>query len=629
MTVMGHFWRVARRAAAPLFAAYAWPLDAPPTLTSSYGDFRAQHFHGGIDLSTGRRIGVPVRAVANGTVARVRASGVGYGLSVYLRLDAGRTAVYAHLDAFEEKLGAWVAAVQESTARYEQDLYPPAGRFHYKRGQTIGFSGETGAGPPHLHVELREGEMGLNPLAHGLAVKDGVRPAIEALWVTPSPGGGQVEGSYLPKRYDAQGGNGAHRLAAPVPVWGPIRLAVEASDGHDAGSARLGIYRVEAWLDGEPIYGAHVDSVSWLETREVKVAFDYEARAAERGSRRAYALYAMPGLRAGVAWRAAHELQAGMGTHELRVRCVDAADNEAELLATLRWDPPAASVPMPPPGGGSPLVVLRRGGVVVRPYGLDVESPTPPRQLNADGSALYEVPDSFRGRLALSRPGGDLVLQLGRAEPGWRSVVTSDDGRFSVEIGPEAPFEAHPVAVEDSPEPGPVFPWGETVSGSYRVHPAALPWRETLGLELSFPDGVPDRAGLFLLGEDGPALVGSDAGPKALRGGTRDLGDFVAVRDTVPPVAGEPEVRGPKQGSRSRGSLRVRWPVRDEGAGFGPDEVRLWVDGKAAPVEYDVDAKRAVWRPHRVPPPGTRAYRLEVTDKLGNRTVREGRFTHR
>src|SRR5210317_1265062 len=85
-----------------LGAAYLWPLSEAPVLTSTYGEHRANHFHGGIDLSTGQRNGLPVRAIADGYVIRVRASGVGYGRAVYQLLDDGNTAVYGHLDAFAE-----------------------------------------------------------------------------------------------------------------------------------------------------------------------------------------------------------------------------------------------------------------------------------------------------------------------------------------------------------------------------------------------------------------------------------------------------------------------------------------------------------------------------------------------
>jgi murein DD-endopeptidase MepM/ murein hydrolase activator NlpD len=77
-----------------LAAPYAPPLAATPGLSSGFGEFRTAHFHAGLDYSTDQVEGKEVRAVEDGWVERVRASGVGYGRALYLRLADGHTAVY-------------------------------------------------------------------------------------------------------------------------------------------------------------------------------------------------------------------------------------------------------------------------------------------------------------------------------------------------------------------------------------------------------------------------------------------------------------------------------------------------------------------------------------------------------
>ena len=140
-------------ASAPSFGApLRWPLaGAARPLRGGFGETRSNHFHAGLDLSTGQRIGAPVFAPGTGTLERVRTSGVGYGRSLYLRLTDGRLIVLGHLDAFEPRLAAWVDSVQRATATYEQDLWPEAGLFRYAVGDPMAWSGESGAGPPHLH----------------------------------------------------------------------------------------------------------------------------------------------------------------------------------------------------------------------------------------------------------------------------------------------------------------------------------------------------------------------------------------------------------------------------------------------------------------------------------------------
>src|SRR5439155_20187677 len=126
--------------------------------------------------STGRRVVSPFNAPDSGWFERVLASCVGYARSIYLHARDGRLIVFGHLDAFDEPLGSYVDSVQRATLEYEQDLTPPPGRFRVSAGRRIAWSGESGVGPPHLHMEVRIGDMAMNPLRAGLALPDPPRP---------------------------------------------------------------------------------------------------------------------------------------------------------------------------------------------------------------------------------------------------------------------------------------------------------------------------------------------------------------------------------------------------------------------------------------------------------------------
>lgn len=99
------------RAAPPLLLPA--PLGPAAMVTSSFAEYRAGHYHGGVDYSTGGREGLPIPAPAAGWVYRVRASGVGYGQAVYYRLDDGRTLLYGHLSGFHPRIEALVEAEQD------------------------------------------------------------------------------------------------------------------------------------------------------------------------------------------------------------------------------------------------------------------------------------------------------------------------------------------------------------------------------------------------------------------------------------------------------------------------------------------------------------------------------------
>jgi murein DD-endopeptidase MepM/ murein hydrolase activator NlpD len=154
----------------PLLAqksTYIWPLDSSLALTGNYGEIRSNHFHTGIDLSTNGREGLPVQAIADGTVSRIRISSGGYGRCVYIRHDNGQVSVYAHLSAFNTEIHEALFTEINKRQVYELDLTAPAEALRIRQGQIIGYSGNSGSSTgPHLHFEIRDDktEIPYNPL---------------------------------------------------------------------------------------------------------------------------------------------------------------------------------------------------------------------------------------------------------------------------------------------------------------------------------------------------------------------------------------------------------------------------------------------------------------------------------
>jgi hypothetical protein len=159
-----------------------WPLPEDNGVTSSFGDPRASHLHAGIDLSTDGRDGLPVRAVADGEIVRLKVEWRGYGNALYIRHTGGEESMYGHLERFENgrlHLGDVVARAQaEKKTRYPGniDVTPPV---RVRRGDIIAWSGETGVGLPHLHFEwrARDGTQPLDPLRAGL-LASALRPEV-------------------------------------------------------------------------------------------------------------------------------------------------------------------------------------------------------------------------------------------------------------------------------------------------------------------------------------------------------------------------------------------------------------------------------------------------------------------
>ena len=81
-------------------ARFAWPLADYDGLSASFGEYRGDRLHTGIDLKTNEETGWLVKAVADGEIYRLKDRWRGYGRALYVRHDDGFVSVYAHLDRF-------------------------------------------------------------------------------------------------------------------------------------------------------------------------------------------------------------------------------------------------------------------------------------------------------------------------------------------------------------------------------------------------------------------------------------------------------------------------------------------------------------------------------------------------
>ena len=147
------------------------PLDIPLILAGTFGELRSNHFHAGIDIKTQQRQGLPVYAIADGTVTRIKVSLWGYGKVLYLAHPDGHTSVYAHLQKFSPEIEAYIKRIQYERRSYEIEVFPDFGELSVKKEELIAYTGNTGGSSgPHLHFEIRNSisEKPVNPLLYGL-----------------------------------------------------------------------------------------------------------------------------------------------------------------------------------------------------------------------------------------------------------------------------------------------------------------------------------------------------------------------------------------------------------------------------------------------------------------------------
>ncbi len=160
---------------------------SPAEISGSFGEYRNYgRYHPGLDYKTYNRTGLPVVAPYESTIEIVHMSATGYGNALFLRSSRGEIFTLAHLQDFTGKnagLEAFRRAVE--LLRTEQTsvfTIPPW--FHYRRGESLARSGESGIGAPHLHFEIRSQTEYINPLSvPGLAISDRTSPKILNLYL--------------------------------------------------------------------------------------------------------------------------------------------------------------------------------------------------------------------------------------------------------------------------------------------------------------------------------------------------------------------------------------------------------------------------------------------------------------
>ncbi len=243
------------------------PIISPTRIKSVFGEYRGNHFHSGIDLSTWQAVGVPVRAIDDGEIFMFSRLLYGYGNVLYLR-HKNYISVYAHLDRFEEKY-----LKLESFSKRMAELYGD-GRYilHYKlknpikvkKGQIIAYSGETGSGPPHLHFELRNKNwMPINPF-NFVVVLDELKPEIKRVFVSPLKWYSKVDDKI--KRIEIKE-NTIFHATGPFSIEALIWDRIDKYD-------KVGVYEIRAFIDDIEISHIRFDDFSFSEKREVGVTYD-------------------------------------------------------------------------------------------------------------------------------------------------------------------------------------------------------------------------------------------------------------------------------------------------------------------------------------------------------------------
>lgn len=280
--------------------AWLFPIQPgkPNYLAGTMGELRSSHFHGGIDIRTNNRIGIPVVATRDGYISRAQVSSFGYGTVLYVTHPGEKVSVYAHLERIVGKLGAFVKREQYSRKAFEVQFNFNPREYPVKRGDTIALSGNTGSSQgPHLHFEIREGNYVLNPLKFGFTeIHDNIPPSGQKVALRTLDINSRINDRFgrfeftLVKR-----SNSEYVLPHPILAYGRIGVELLANDRMDMSTGRCGINYIEMKVDSDRVFKQSIERVDLDETRGILALLDY--RASEIRGKRFNKLYIDDGNR--------------------------------------------------------------------------------------------------------------------------------------------------------------------------------------------------------------------------------------------------------------------------------------------------------------------------------------------
>ena len=257
------------------------PLDIPLKLSGTFGEFRATHFHAGLDIKTKGREGFKVRSIKAGTINRIKISTSGYGKCLYIQHADGTTTVYAHLKKFAPKIESYIKKHQYEKESFIIQKFPKVGELKVEQGEMIGLSGTTGGSSgPHLHFEIRDtkAQTPLNPLQIGYKIPDSIRPVVQGLYRYKK----DINGLNKKKQLPLERINDSVYKAELQRLGGTHGFGIRLFDRQDLSYNKNGIYKAVMYVNGSEYFSYTFDKIDFKDGKKINALIDYSTYRKER-----------------------------------------------------------------------------------------------------------------------------------------------------------------------------------------------------------------------------------------------------------------------------------------------------------------------------------------------------------
>ncbi len=625
-----------------------WPIPCKPEMTSAFADFRGSHFHSGIDIRTMGKVGFPVIAEEDCSVARIGVSVRGFGLALYVLHGDGTMRVYAHLDRFNDIIDKYVRAAQYSEKSYSIQLYPKQGEFSFRKGDTLCYTGETGVGYPHLHYEYRNKEQQIiNPFIKGLVgVKDTRPPVIRSISLRPMDTASSVNGLFYPLVVSLEKGKAKDFSCPVVPfVWGKIGIGVREEDYADASNHSYNSNTVRLFVNNVKKFEFKSDSFAFHETRQIDLAYDLNISMAGNGAH--LALYIDEGNRLG--FYGSQKLHDGIvdftqynglaisDTHEIKIEVVDFWGNMSTGVMRVK----VGTTVVPQKIESS--INAHRGTLLI-PGHLNSKETPPAISFLFNGAeaqcqavsngvgrwfANFAPPFKGFGELIIKKVSSSVDTVLWRSSAlffdgsvAGRDTLYSDDRKFYVVADKEKIIHRHVMWIEKGSHSirnrkELFFP----DSNAYLLKPDAIYTEKNISVSLK-SNKIKGMA-LYVVDRKGGISFLSDNYDnisKTYHGGIRRPSTIVLGVDTVPPAI---SFAAPKKVAGTSIDRKIKVKVKDDGSGIESDKsIVTKIDGKWVLNAYDFESDLIEIEIPAFITGGRHKLSVQVRDRVGNENVK-------
>ena len=261
-------------------ATYLWPTDASKTVTAFFGEERPNRYHAGLDIRTYGKVGDKLFATSDGYIKKITVSTKGYGKALYLQLDDGNVALYAHLNNFTKEIDDIVKSLQKKHDKYSLYYTFDPDEFRVKKGDVIGYSGDTGTiSGPHIHYELRD-SLGkpFNPL-YEYEIIDNKSPIVNQIAFIPLDFETKINELSKTQTFEFKRiTSNIYELKDTIAVDGKFGLGINVIDKVNSQPFSYGVYKIELYIDEQKSYEVSYDIYDYKDAQYIYHERDYQLK---------------------------------------------------------------------------------------------------------------------------------------------------------------------------------------------------------------------------------------------------------------------------------------------------------------------------------------------------------------